>query len=354
MILSNTACNNNNSHEGFDLKIKIKGKLGSFAILHYQSVTGDKIDSAFVNSKDVIRFRGNFSQPQLVLLEFPDIHKKTSLFLENKNISITADINTLPDLEVDGTELHNQYRKMLSYISAALDSANHYDSLYIISSNPEYELKYNIFKNIEQTNIRKFIASNRTSPVSLFALINNFTNAPSYVEINNLYESLDSNLKQSTYGRYFYNDILLPSKRTAIGMQAPDFKFKPASGDSTNLSDLQGKYVLLNFWASWSLPCRQFNDELQMISAAYANRGLIILQVSIERNTNNWRKAIEEQGLHWINYSDGLAYESPIAKLYGVKSIPYTLLIDDNGEIIAKNMRGQMLQYQCWRIFGDL
>jgi peroxiredoxin len=337
----------------FNLKIKIKGDVGKFAILQYLHPNGERVDTSFVDD-GVIKFKGRFMGPQLVQLQFPDINKKTALFVENKRITVSADITSLSDLEVDGTTLHNEYKKMLATIAAAVDSANYYDSLYIVDANPDHELKYNIFKNIEQTNIRKFIASNRTSPVSLYALVNNFANAPSYVEANSLYQSLDSTLRESLYGKYFYNEILIPAKQTAIGMQAPDFKFLNNKGDSILLSSLRGKYVLLDFWTSWSLPCLQFNDELKMLTAAYEHKGFNVVQVSLEKNTSNWKKAIEEQGLSWLNYSDGMAYSSPIAKLYGVKSIPYNLLIDDKGEIIAKNVRGQMLQYQCWRLFGDL
>jgi thiol-disulfide isomerase/thioredoxin len=110
--------------------------------------------------------------------------------------------------------------------------------------------------------------------------VNHFSNSPSFIEIDPLYRMLDSNLQRSLYGKYFYDEILMPAKNTEIGMIAPDFKFSDAKGDSVSLSSLKGKVVFLVFWASWNLPSIQLNEELKMLQSAYGENNFEVIQVS--------------------------------------------------------------------------
>lgn len=342
----------NETINGFRLKLTITGDVGKFALLQYIDKSGERTDTAYLQDEEII-FKGDLIGPQLVQLQFPEINKTTEIFIENKDIHVRGAIDQLADLEVEGSELNNDFRVMNASIKTVVDSINYYDSLYILDNDPAYEVKYNLFRTMEKSRIRDFIARNRTSPVSLNALVNHFSNSPSFVEIDPLYKMLDSNLQRSLYGKYFYDEILTPAKNTEIGMIAPNFSFTDIKGDSIELKSLHGKVVLLVFWASWNLPSIQLNEEIKMLRAAYGENNFEVVQIACEKNLSNWKRAVDEQGLNWLNYADGLGFKSPIAKLYGVKAVPYNLLLDKNGEILAKNIRGQMLQYEFWKLFGS-
>lgn len=141
------------------------------------------------------------------------------------------------------------------------------------------------------------------------------------------------------------------SKVLNIGDQAPELSFKDPEGNIRNLSDLKGKIVLIDFWASWCRPCRMENPNVvktynKFKSAKFKNaEGFEIYSVSLDRNKTDWEKAIQADGLTWENHvSDLKFWQSAAASRYNVNAIPQTFLIDGDGVIIAKNLRGSALE----------
>lgn len=137
------------------------------------------------------------------------------------------------------------------------------------------------------------------------------------------------------------------------GMEAPDLVGNTPEGDSYALSKLRGKYVLVDFWASWCGPCRRENPNVVNMYKKYNNKGFEILGVSLDRDAGAWKKAIEQDGLTWRHISDLKGWQSEHAKLYSVNSIPQTLLLDKEGKIIQRNLRGEQLGEKLREIFGD-
>ena len=129
---------------------------------------------------------------------------------------------------------------------------------------------------------------------------------------------------------------------TKVGKTAPDFDFKNLTGEALKLSSLRGKVVLIDFWASWCRPCRNENPNVVAAYKKYNNKGFEVLSISLDKDQNEWQNAIREDGLIWNNHH--WDDEGKIANLFGVKSIPHTLLLDKNGVIIAKNLRGEDLE----------
>ena len=154
---------------------------------------------------------------------------------------------------------------------------------------------------------------------------------------------LIAGLKQQILGA----STLLP------GAVAPDFSQKTPAGETMNLSDLRGKVVLVDFWASWCGPCRRENPNVKKVYEKYKDKGFAILGVSLDRNKASWEKAIEQDQLSWHHVSDLKGWKNEVAQLYKVSSIPHTFLLDQEGKIIASKLRAHTLEQALAQIFGE-
>jgi peroxiredoxin len=141
------------------------------------------------------------------------------------------------------------------------------------------------------------------------------------------------------------------SKTTGKGALAPDITLNDPAGNPQTLSSLRGKIVLLDFWAAWCGPCRRENPNLVSAYAKYHDKGFEIYQVSLDKTKPEWEAAIKQDGLNWIHVSDLKYWSSPIARKYGVESIPANFLLDKEGRIIATNLRGAALEEELAKHF---
>jgi len=138
-----------------------------------------------------------------------------------------------------------------------------------------------------------------------------------------------------------------------IGSIAPEISLPNPEGDTINLSDLKGKVVLIDFWASWCRPCRLENPNVVKLYNKYKDQGFEILGVSLDRDKTSWTRAIQQDKLDWLHISDLKYFRSVAAQTYGVNAIPYTVLVDADGRIIAKKLRGRQLERKLEEIFGS-
>jgi len=134
--------------------------------------------------------------------------------------------------------------------------------------------------------------------------------------------------------------------KLAKGEVAPDFTQNTPEGTPLTLSSLRGKVILIDFWASWCGPCRKENPNVVRLYNQYKDKGFDILGVSLDRAKDRWVKAIEKDGLPWHHVSDLRGWSNVVAQTYGVRSIPHTVLLDREGRIIARNLKGAQLEYQ--------
>jgi peroxiredoxin len=137
-----------------------------------------------------------------------------------------------------------------------------------------------------------------------------------------------------------------------VGQLATDITMNDVNGNSVSLSSLRGKIVLVDFWASWCAPCRAENPNNVAMYAKFKNKGFEILGVSLDNAKSNWQAAIQKDNLTWINVSDLAGWDNAAAKVYGIRSIPATVLIDKDGKIIAKGLRGKSLQFKLEQLLG--
>ena len=172
------------------------------------------------------------------------------------------------------------------------------------------------------------------------------------VRLQPLFDGLDSDVRHSTAGKAFQEKLVIAAK-TAIGQNAMEFTQSDTLGNPVKLSAFRGKYLLLDFWASWCGPCRAENPNVVKAYAEYHTKGFEILGVSLDRPgaKDNWLKAIHDDNLAWTQVSDLQFWNNAVAKEYGVSSIPQNFLIDPTGKIIAKNLRGDELEKKLSELY---
>ena len=145
------------------------------------------------------------------------------------------------------------------------------------------------------------------------------------------------------YGKEFVA-FVAKVKATAIGQPAPEISLPDPSGKIVSLSSFRGKYVLVDFWAKWCGPCRRENPNVVKAYNQFKGKNFDILGVSLDRTKADWLQAIQEDGLVWNHVSDLKYFESQAAQDYNINGIPFSILVDPAGKIIAKNLRGPELQ----------
>jgi peroxiredoxin len=194
---------------------------------------------------------------------------------------------------------------------------------------------------------------NPSSFVSPYVLYRN-SYAYSIEELDKALSTFDTTLTNSLYTGFMLN-YLETMKRTAVGQMYLSFFLPDTSGNNVFLLNMIGEnYLLLDFWASWCAPCREENPNLVEMYNKYNAEGFEILGVSLDRRRDRWTRAIRNDNLTWTHVSDLKGWESAVGKLYGIRSIPSNLLIDPEGRIIAKNLRGRELRDKLAEIFPEI
>jgi peroxiredoxin len=198
--------------------------------------------------------------------------------------------------------------------------------------------------------IAGFAKENPSSAVSAWAISVFYGYEPHLEELLPAYRSLTDRNQQSLYGKQIA-EIIQSTEKTAIGNTASDFTLTDPMGKLVSLHAYRGKYVLVDFWASWCGPCRAENPNVVNTYRNYHSDKFDILGVSLDNNNDQWLKAIQKDKLPWKQVSDLQAWNSQVVKEYGIKGIPFNMLLDPNGKIIARNLRGAELQIILSELF---
>ncbi|MFZ9004061.1 MAG: redoxin domain-containing protein [Robiginitalea sp.] len=301
-------------------------------------------------SEGEFSFSGEITEPRLYYIFIEGARGAIPLILEEGEVEIKAHVDSLNAAVVSGTPQNTAYRDFLEgsrelarrgnsinsemrAAMAAQDTAN------MSSLRDEYFELQQAGMNYE----KDFVAENPDAMISALVL-NRMVQTQSVPaqEIEALYVGLTDRIKKTDVGTGIRGnlDAVL---RTAIGSRAPDFSAPTPAGEMLSLNEVLGKVTLVDFWAAWCRPCRAENPNIVRIYEKYKDKGLSILGVSLDRTEADWKKAIEDDGLRWHHVSR-LEYFGEIANLYNVKAIPASFILDENGIIIARDLRGQALE----------
>ncbi|MCC9138114.1 redoxin domain-containing protein [Pontibacter silvestris] len=344
----------------------LKGKVGSLnspakAYLIQAAENGRQTDSAMVKN-GAFEFKGTVNSPRKAMLVLD--HKGGGLeslrqgadvlevYLEKGTISFTSP-DSVAKAKFTGSKLNADNQKLRETLKPIQDKAQSLMAEYRSAPaaqqqseafQAEYADRYQVIVEEQNQILEKFIKANPQTLVSLDALVSLGGAAPEYSEVAPLFNSLSAEVKNSEVGKQ-YGQALDKLKVTALGATAPDFTQNTPEGKPVKLSDFKGKYVLIDFWASWCGPCRQENPNVVKVYNQYKDKNFTILGVSLdnEKGREAWLKAINDDQLTWTQVSDLQYWRNEVALQYGVQSIPQNFLIDPNGKIIAKNLRGEAL-----------
>ncbi|MBL4677962.1 MAG: AhpC/TSA family protein [Mucilaginibacter sp.] len=312
--------------------------------------------------------RKNLGFSKYVDVNFPDGKPSTTadglaFFLEqgNMNVAIKDSANKA---DITGSQLNDDNKALKAQLQTLTDkakalSAEAQKATSEQQRSPAFQNtmqgKYKALQVEQKDILKNFVSSHPDSYISLLALSSYGGPAPDVNELEPLFNTLSDNLKKSDGGRAMKAG-LDGLKVTAIGSLAPDFTQNDVNGKPVSLSSFRGKYVLVDFWASWCGPCRQENPNVVKLFNKYKGKNFTILGVSLDKNTGKeaWLAAIKNDGLTWTQVSDLQFWNNLAAKLYNIQSIPANFLIDPQGKIVAKNLRGDDLDTALEKYLGKI
>jgi peroxiredoxin len=365
----------------------INGKLGTLGApakvyLIYQLGSNNVVDSSNVtngtfrltgsvlnpvNATLAVNYKG-VDLPKFIQDNYPDggpskTADDLNLFLEKGTITVNSK-DSVSKAVITGSVLNDDNRRLTAQLATITKKAQALmaeaksatpDQQKTPDFQSRIQAKYKNIQAEQKAALKNFITANPNSFLSLLAINSVGGPAPDPSEIEPLFTGLAQSLKDTETGKNLKRSIDA-LKVTAIGALAPDFIQNDVNGAPVKLSSFKGKYVLLDFWASWCGPCRQENPNVVRNYNKYKAKNFTVLGVSLDKaeGKSAWLAAIKSDGLDWTQVSDLKYWNNEVATLYQVSSIPQNFLIGPDGKIIAKNLRGEDLDAKLQELFGKI
>ncbi len=359
IIIGIAACNQ--KPEGFTLNGNLRGDIENGTQVFLRTIGENNqpvdVDTAKVENGR-FTFTGAADTPELNLIFIDKIPGYTMFVLENGEIQFKAQKDSLGYAEIGGTpqnDIFADYMKKSKELTQQAQSIQQdmqqasvkKDTATAKSLQDEMMELQEEYENFELDYIK-----NHPDAFISALLIDRALGSGSVTaeEAQAMYEKLSPEIQKTKVAAAIQERLEgqktaeANEKNTAVGAKAPEFKAPTPDGGELALNDALGKLTLVDFWAAWCKPCRAENPNIVKVYEKYHDKGLNVLGVSLDRTEEAWKKAIEDDKLTWQHVSHVAYFNDPIAKLYNINAIPAAFLLDENGIIVAKNLRGPALE----------
>ncbi|WP_224490415.1 redoxin domain-containing protein [Robertkochia flava] len=336
----------------FTLNIKAEGIADSTKVFIQKlspAAQGEIIDTLEIMN-ETATLSGTAAQPGFHALIIENVRGGLPFILEEGNIEITAYKDSINRSLVEGTPTNAD---ISNYTDATEELGKRYND--IMGQMRDASMKgdtvtLNVMRETmmelqeDASGMEYQFAKDNPSSFFSVILMNNMlrTQSQPIDSVSKLYNALDENLKTSDFGK-FVSESIEANNKVKIGAKAPEFSAPTPEGGELALNEILGKVTIIDFWAAWCKPCRVENPNMVKLYEEYHDKGLNVIGVSLDATKDAWVKAIEEDGLPWHQVSHLQRGNDPIARMYNVNSIPATFVLDENGVIVAKGLRGEEL-----------
>jgi len=310
------------------------------------------IDSVII-SQGVFNFSGSVSSPEYCHLMFRklnrDIIYSMGFFIQAGALELNGKKDSLSSAVVSGAPIQEEYLQYSRKVDSAIDwqAWGHANELATAAKNKlktdSLSAAATVMDNRQKQLAKEYATTHPSSYVAIYEVLSYFSYNPDAEELQVLYNGFAPAIQSSRLGTEL-KKVLDAALLTGVGRPAPVFTQADSKGKPVSLSSLKGQYVLVDFWASWCGPCRAENPNVLKSYRTYHSKGFTVLGVSLDDEKNPWLEAIKKDGLPWTEVSDLKGWKNSAAVLYGVEGIPMNFLLDKNGTIVAKGLRGEDLE----------
>jgi peroxiredoxin len=328
-----------NADGGYTINATIDGLADGTTIKMLNGSSGAEEQTTTVKASK-FSFVGKVANPDFKMIGINGQPPFINIFIDNSKVTVNGKSNAFDAATVNGSASH------VDFVAFNTATAKYQD---LFSGKGNYGIQ---FLDEAASAVEKFVATHKSAYITPLAIYRHNQITGDYAKQESMYETLDANIKTSTIGNYISQQIA-QNKAAGYGKPLADFSQADTSGKEVTLTSFKGKYVLVDFWASWCGPCRAENPNVVRNFEKYKSKNFTVLGISLDKDKQKWVDAIAADGLAWTQLSDLKFWSNAVAQQFSIQSIPQNFLIDPQGNLIGKNLRGSALEYKLMQVIKN-